>query len=574
MKYAEIPYKRPDINIISTQFNDLISGFNKATSAEDQIETINLINNLRNDFDTNWEIASINYSNDTSSQGNQDEMDYFDNNSPQFHNLITDYYKALANSKYKTELEAHFGKQLFTLAALTSKTLSDSILEDLKKENQLSSEYTKLSASARIMFQGEERNLSGLIPFFSSPNREIRKKAQQAKSQFFADNAQQFDRIYDDLVKVRTEMAHKLGFGSYTEMAYCRLTRSDYDANAIAGYRNLIVKYIVPIATKLRKSQGDRLGVEKTLFHDEYAMFAQGNPTPKGNPEWIVENATKMYNELSPETSEFFNFMKDNDLMDLVNRKGKAGGGFCTFIPNAKSPYIFSNFNGTQGDIEVLTHEAGHAFQVYSCRNSEIPEYKWPTYEACEIHSMSMEFLTWPWMNLFFESETPKFKYSHIANSLMFLPYGAAIDEFQHWVYANPTATPDERKAEWRNLERKYLPHRTYEDNHFMEAGGYWQGQSHLFHNPFYYIDYTLAQVCAFQFWIKAMKDNDNAWIDYLRLCKEGGKKPFLELVELANLQSPFEENCMKEVSAFISQWLENFDESLLTQTIEETAQQ
>lgn len=564
MKYSEIPYQRPDISAISDRFNELIKAFVSASNADTQISIINEVNELRNDFDTQYEIANINYSIDTTSEFNQAEMDYFDDNSPLVNNLINKYYNALTHSAFRAELEKRFGKQLFTLAELTSKTLSDEIVSDLKRENQLISEYTKLLASAQIMFEGEERNLSGLVPFYSSPDRAIRKSAQQAKSSFFEENAEQFDRIYDDLVKVRTGMAHKLGFKSYTEMAYCRLTRSDYDANMVAGYRDLVLKYIVPIASELRKEQASRLGIDKTLFHDEQIKFAMGNPKPKGSPEWIVNNAEKMYDELSPETSEFFHLMEDNELMDLVNKKGKAGGGFCTFIPNAKSPYIFSNFNGTQDDIEVLTHEAGHAFQVFCCRNAEIPEYRWPTYEACEIHSMSMEFLTWPWMNLFFEEKTQHFKYSHIANSLMFLPYGVAIDEFQHWVYDNPTASPQERKAEWRNLERKYLPHRTYEDNEFMENGGYWQGQAHLFHQPFYYIDYTLAQVCAFQFWIKAAKDNEAAWIDYLRLCKEGGKRPFLQLVELANLKSPFEESCMKEVSGYIKDWLGNFDKSLL----------
>lgn len=563
MKYSEIPYQRPDLAEVEIQFNQQLKEFENATSAAKQIEAINKMNAIRNDFDTNWELASINYSCDTTSEKNQDEMDFFDENSPVMHNLINKYYKALTNSSYKAALETHFGKQLFSLASLSAKTLDDSIIDDLKRENHLSSEYTKLLASAQIMFEGEERNLSGLIAFYSHPDREIRKKAQQAKSQFFEENAEEFDRLYDELVKVRTKMARKLGFDNYVEMGYCRMTRSDYNADMVAGYRKQILEKIVPIASNIRELQAERLGLKKTIFHDEHIMFPKGNPKPKGSPDWIVENARRMYEELSSETAEFFHFMEDNELMDLVNRKGKAGGGFCTFIPNAKSPFIYSNFNGTKGDIEVLTHEAGHAFQVYSCRNSDVPEYRWPTYEACEIHSMSMEFLTWPWMSLFFEEETDNFKYAHIAGSITFLPYGVAIDEFQHWVYENPEVSPKERKTKWRELEKKYLPHRVYEDNDFMENGGYWQGQAHLFHTPFYYIDYTLAQVCAFQFWMKAMKDNEGTWLDYLRLCREGGKKPFLQLVELAELKSPFDNECLKEVADFVKDWLDNFDESL-----------
>jgi len=271
-----------------------------------------------------------------------------------------------------------------------------------------------------------------------------------------------------------------------------------------------------------------------------------------------------MYHELSTETGEFFNFMLDNELMDLVAKKGKAPGGYCTYISDFKSPYIFSNFNGTSGDIDVLTHEAGHAFQVYMSRNYEIPEYNWPTYEACEIHSMSMEFFTWPWMNLFFEEQTDKYKYAHLGGAVLFLPYGVAVDEFQHWVYEHYDATPAQRKAQWRLIEKKYMPHRDYDGNEYLENGGFWHKQSHIYQAPFYYIDYTLAQVCAFQFWSKANKNREEAWKDYVTLCKAGGSQAFLGLVKLANLKSPFEAACVPEVIGEIGEWINAVDDSKL----------
>jgi M3 family oligoendopeptidase len=271
-----------------------------------------------------------------------------------------------------------------------------------------------------------------------------------------------------------------------------------------------------------------------------------------------------MYAELSNETREFFNFMIENELMDLVSKKGKAGGGYCTYINKYKSPFIFSNFNGTAGDIDVLTHEAGHAFQVYSSRAYEVPEYGFPTNEACEIHSMSMEFFTWPWMELFFKEDTDKYKFSHLGGALMFIPYGVAVDEFQHFVYENPEVTPAERKKAWRDIEKKYLPHRDYEENDYLERGGFWHQQSHIFLDPFYYIDYTLAQICALQFWKRANNGDHKAWDDYVTLCKEGGSKPFLKLVKIANLKSPFENGCVKSVISDIEAWLNSIDDRLL----------
>jgi len=248
--------------------------------------------------------------------------------------------------------------------------------------------------------------------------------------------------------------------------------------------------------------------------------------------------------------------------MDQINRKGKATGGYCTYIGAFQSPFIFSNFNGTSGDIDVLTHEAGHAFQVYSSRNIGINEYNWPTYEACEIHSMSMEFFTWPWMSLFFEEDTEKYWFSHLANAICFLPYGVAVDEFQHVVYENPDLSPQARNKAWKAIEQKYLPHRDYDGQSYLESGAYWQKQTHIFASPFYYIDYTLAQICAFQFWSRDRNDHATAWKDYVSLCQQGGSRSFLELVKLAGLESPFQPGCLQQVMEPLKSWLEKVDDS------------
>ncbi len=564
MKLSDIAYERPDIAQVEEKLSTLIDSFEEATSSEEQKATMDHINALRNNFDTYSELASIRYSIDTINKTNQEEKTFFDNNRPLVDSLINDYYRALAGSKFRDDLEEEFGAQLFDIAELTAKTIDTTVLEELRQENLLRSEYMKLRASAKIMFEGQEVNLTGLVPYMSSEDREVRKKARQAHANFYATHGEQFDRIFDDLVKLRHNVALKLGFNNFVEMGYARMTRTDYNAEMVANFRQQVLDYVVPLAQQLRQQQAERIGVNKLKYHDNDLLFANGNPKPQGAPEWIEEQALAMYDELSPETKEFFRYMKDNELMDLVNRKGKAGGGYCTFIPNTRSPFIFSNFNGTAGDIRVLVHEAGHAFQVYCSRGIEIPEYNWPTYEACEIHSMSMEFLTWPWMKLFFGEDEMKYKYEHVVRSIYFLPYGVAVDEFQHFVYENPEATPAERKAYWRTIEQKYLPHLDYEGYPFMEEGGFWQGQLHIYKMPFYYIDYTLALICAFQFWQKNEADSQAAWIDYLHLCKAGGSESFLKLVELANLRSPFETGCLEDIVDKVKNWIDGVDQAQL----------
>ncbi|GAA0386422.1 M3 family oligoendopeptidase [Paenibacillus motobuensis] len=564
MKFSEYTYQRPIVKEFEVKFKVLLDGFTSAGSYEEQDAAMTAINKLRSEYDTMHTIASIRHSIDTNDEFYKAENDYYDEVDPIVLEFINDYYRALVGSKFRAELEKKWGKQLFQLADLSLKTFSPEIIEDLQQENKLQTEYTQLIASAKISFEGEERTLAQLIPFMQSTDRDLRKQAEEARAGFLAENEDQLDRIYDDMVKVRTRIAKKLGYNNFVELAYARMSRTDYNAEMVANFRDQVQKYIVPVVTKLKERQRNRIEVDHLLYYDENISFKSGNATPKGDPDWIVKGGEKMYAELSPETDEFFSFMQNNGLMDLVSKKGKQSGGYCTYISEYGAPFIFSNFNGTSGDIDVLTHEAGHAFQVYKSRHLQVPEYSFPTYEACEIHSMSMEFFTWPWMNLFFEEEADKYRFDHLASGLIFIPYGVSVDEFQHFVYENPDATPAERKQAWRSIERKYLPHRDYADNDYFERGGFWQKQGHIYTTPFYYIDYTLAQICAFQFWKKMHENREKAWEDYLRLCRQGGSLSFTELVKVADLISPFEDGCVTSVIGSIESWLDQVDDMVL----------
>ncbi|NWL88534.1 M3 family oligoendopeptidase [Paenibacillus sp. 79R4] len=564
MKFSEYTYQRPVVKEFEVKFKELLNGFTSAESYEEQDAAMTAINQLRSEYDTMHTIASVRHSIDTNDEFYKAENDYYDEVDPVVLEFINDYYRALVGSKFRAELEQKWGKQLFQLADLSLKTFSPEIIEDLQQENKLQTEYTQLIASAKIPFEGEERTLAQLIPFMQSTDRDLRKRAEEARAGFLAENEDRLDRIYDDMVKVRTRIAKKLGYNNFVELAYARMSRTDYNAEMVANFRDQVQKYIVPVVTKLKERQRQRIEVDQLLYYDENISFKSGNATPKGDPDWIVTGGEKMYAELSPETDEFFSFMQNNGLMDLVSKKGKQSGGYCTYISEYGAPFIFSNFNGTSGDIDVLTHEAGHAFQVYTSRHLQVPEYSFPTYEACEIHSMSMEFFTWPWMNLFFEEEADKYRFDHLASGLIFIPYGVSVDEFQHFVYENPDATPAERKQAWRNIERKYLPHRDYADNDYFERGGFWQKQGHIYTTPFYYIDYTLAQICAFQFWKKMHENREKAWEDYLRLCRQGGSLSFTELVKVADLISPFEDGCVTSVIGSIENWLDQVDDKAL----------
>ncbi|MCA1319458.1 M3 family oligoendopeptidase [Bacillus tianshenii] len=564
MQFHEYQYHRPDMAIIEKDFNELLEKFESAESFEVQDRAMAEINELRSEFESMRQLVQIRHTVDTTDGFYQEEKSFFDMAGPSYKGLITNYYKALTSSKYRNQLEEKWGSQLFALADSELKTFSPHVLEDLQEENKLVSEYVKLLASAKIQVEGEEKNLSQLAPYLQSKDRDVRKRSNEAKYSFFSEQADSLNTLYDSLVKVRTRIAKKLGFDSFTDLAYARLKRTDYNAEMVQKFRDQVKEYIVPLASKLMKRQQERIGVDSLKYYDNSFSFKSGNPDPKGDAEWIVKQGIQMYKEMSPETDEFYKYMLDNGLMDLLSKKGKAGGGYCTYISKFKSPYIFANFNGTKGDVRVLKHEVGHAFQVFESRGFAVPEYGFPTLEACEIHSMSMEFFAWPWMNLFFKEDTDKYKFSHLSEAVLFIPYGVAVDEFQHYVYANPEATPKERNKAWREIEKKYLPHIDYDGNEFLEQGGFWHQQGHIYRSPFYYIDYTLAQICALQFWKKAQEDHAGAWEDYMHLCKQGGSKSFTELVKEAKLISPFEEGCVNSVIQEIEVYLDGINDKEL----------
>ena len=563
MKYNDFPYKRISVDSQKELMASWLTRFENAESADEQITVLKEVDESSREYSSYQAIASLNFNRNIKDEAAKAEKDYYDKIGPEIQEIHNKLDQAVDASTFKDELRAMWGDTFLKMIEMDLKTFDPKIMDMLRKETELRNEYTQLVGGAQIEFDGKTYNLAGLGPFHTDQDRDLRKRSYHARFQWFEENADQFDELYDKLVKLRHKIAVTLGYENFIELGYLRMSRSDYGAKEVANFRKQIVEHVVPIVTKLREQKKEILGLDHLYFYD-WINFKEGDPKPKGTPDELVAGAQKMYHELSPETGEFFDIMVNEELMDLVNRDGKMVGGFCTAFPKYNRPYIFSNFNGTDHDITVLTHEAGHAFQCYSSRNQPLTSYLWPTMESAEIHSMSMEFFTWPWMEIFFKEETDRFKYKHIAGSLSFLPYGACVDHFQHWVYEYPEATPAERKEKWLEFEAIYLPDRDYDDISFPKSGGIWQGQLHIYQMPFYYIDYTLAQTCAFQFWIKSEENREKAWEDYYELCQAGGSLPFTGLIELAGLKLPFDDGCLESVVKKVTKWLDSVDVSSL----------
>ena len=564
MKFEEFKYERPELSEVQKQYALYEEKMKACQDADEFMVLFKEINQFRGHLSSMMALASLRYTIDTSDEFYVKENDYWDENGPYYQQCNNQFYRTILESPLRKQLEERIPSTFFQLIENELKCFDEVIMEDLQLENKLASEYQKLIASAKIEFDGKTYNLAGLSALTQSKDRDLRRRASYAHVQYFEEHEKEFDRIYDDLVHVRDKMAKKLGFKNYTELGYVRMNRFDYNEAMVDNYRRQVLKDVVPLANELSEKQRIRLGLDQLHFYDLNCEFESGNPAPIGTPEQLVAKAQKMYHELSDETGQFFDLMVNNHLLDLVSKPNKASGGYCTYIQDYEAPFIFSNFNGTSGDVDVLTHEAGHAFQVYQSREAGIPEIEFPTYESCEIHSMSMEFITWPWSKEFFGNDTEKYHYLHLSSAVKFIPYGIAVDHFQHIVYNHPDLTPDERKAEWRRLEKMYLPYKNYDDCDFLERGGYWFRQGHIFTSPFYYIDYTLAQVCALQFWERTQKKDPQAWSDYLTLCKLGGTKSFLQLLEASHLKSPFMDGGLQECMDSAKAYLESVDDTAL----------
>ena len=563
MKFKDFKYQRPDIEAVKKEASDYINMFTENSTLKEEIKAVEKYNHLMDEVSSMMTLVGIRNSVDTKDEFYEEEQHFFDENGPYLQQLDHEIKTKMLESKNREGLEKTFGKLLFDQAEVARKTFDPSIIDKLQLENKLSTEYSKLSAGAKIEFEGNIYNLSQMAPFLQDKDRNKRKMAQLAVSNFFKTNEETYDRIYDDMVKVRTDIAKKLGYDNFVQLGYDRFGRTDYTSKEVSGYRKQILEDVVPYVAELTNRKAKRLNITNPQSYDLSLSFLSGNPKPKGDRAWQVSKARKMYQEMSPETHDFFEMMVNKELLELDSKPGKSGGGYCTYIPKYEVPYIFANFNGTAHDVDVLTHETGHAFQVYQSRNL-IPEYRWPTMESAEIHSMSMEFLAWPWIHEFFLEDTKKYQFDHLSGAVTFLPYGALVDHFQHEVYEKPEMSPKERKETWRKLEKQYLPFKKYDEDDFLNQGGFWFRQGHIFSSPFYYIDYTLAQVCAFQYWSASQKEYKKAWESYLDLCKQGGSKSFIGLVNHANLKNPFDQGSIKEIMEPIKAYLNQVDDQSL----------
>ena len=562
MKFSEMTYTRPDPEAVKATLAGLTERLKAARNYQEAREIFLSQQAESRHIQTAATLASVRHSIDTRDEYYDAEEKFWNNFFPELQAVQQEWTKAMLASPFRQEFAQEYGDILFTNAEMELKTFSPEIIPQLQKENELTQAYEKVLATAQIPFEGGVYTLSQLSPFKTDPDDARRLAAWKAEGQWYKDNQAELDRLYDELVKLRDEMGKKLGYEGYTTLGYYRMGRNCYGKEDVEKFRAAVVKYLVPVADSIYRRQAERLGKTYPMsFADNALEFRSGNPRPVGTPDEILAQGMKFYRELSPETKEFFRTMLDGELLDVLSTEGKRSGGYCTGIPDYEVPFIFANFNGTQHDVEVVTHEAGHAFECWLNRKRIPLECVWPSMEACEVHSMSMEFFAWPWAEGFFGPDTRKFLYSHLASALTFIPYGTMVDHFQHEVYAHPEMTPAERHGVWKRLLGVYMPWTRLDGEiPFYSEGEGWQRQHHIYSSPFYYIDYCLAQTVSLEFWAMIQKDRKDAWRHYMAYTQQGGSRTFTELLANAGLESPFDEATLRGVCEKAKAWLDAYD--------------
>jgi M3 family oligoendopeptidase len=548
-----------NIIIFKEQFDKLIHTFNTAQNFEMQNESFMALNKKRLEYEGISNLLRINHFIDLNNVEAQVEYSDFQKSEPIYLSLINIYYEAILSAAFRNELEQMWGEQLFRLAEIKIKTFHNGVVEEVERENKLVSEYQQIFRKAESMFRGEIISLSALTPYLFSSDRSTRKEAFESKYQFFQKNENEFDRILDELVNIRHQMALKLGYSSFIELGYHRMHRTNLTPDDFKKYHMQVKEVGVPLVNNLRHKQKERLKVEKLKYYDEHVFFQTPAPKPLGDFQQIMNTYRIVFEELSSETSSFYNEIMSNGNIDVQSRPEKMGGNFATYIGQDTAPFMYCNFNETSNDVRVFAHEAGHAFQFYMTRDKNIHEYIIP-FDSAELFSFTMERLVWPWMELFFGSEVDRYKYEHLTQGLMYMPIATVVDEFEHCLYEFPNSTSLERKQQWRKLEREYMPQKDYDENEFLEQGSGFYEYAHIFMSPFYFIDYDLAHFCSLQMWMKQQKEGVPPIESFLKMCESGGSLSFQDLLLSANLESPFKEGSLPTILDEVEEWLNQVD--------------
>lgn len=555
--FYKIKYERCDYDKIKKEIDELIIKLKSTKSFNKYISIIYKINKIHKYIEEMYDYADICNMRDLENQFYKDEIDYWNEYKSKFDLLFISFYEEINSSKFKDQLREVMPSNFFTIIEYQLRLNSKEVIDLIKEENELKTRYRNLDKE-KVLFDGKEYSFAELGQYLSNKDRDIRKKVHDALNDFYYSKQSIYDDILFNLVNVRNKISQTLGFSNYVQYSLLSLKRIGYDYKDITKFREYVIKYIVPICEKLRTWQKEELDVEELKYYD--TVFYQEMPNLKYNGKKLLREFKKVFENVDSEASKLYNDMLLNKYIDLETNGNKVNFAITNYLVQSGLPVITGNFKNSYMDVIITSHEFGHSLQKY-CSSKEDKKYivspllKYATMEIAEMFSYSMELILIKNVRNLFKTDKDYKKYSFMKmyNLVIYLPYICLVDEFQERIYNKENLKVEELREVWLELVKKYLLEQSNSGHINLDSGGYFYRQSHIFLNPFYYIDYALSYFGAFTIWNKCEND--------LSLFKELGSVAsyysFKDLIDKYNMPNPFDENTVKNIAQFLDKELE-----------------
>lgn len=541
--------ERLDADWVREHLEKVLKQVEEAKEKEDWEKVIQFWNETKSHIQTHFEVVSLAYQCFTQDEAlEKEERRLKEEVDPVFDELNAKIREKALAASCRKELEEKFGSQYFSILKIQQDAFDPENIKLEVKINQVLADYTKLTGGASVELEGKKYPISHYKKFANDPDEGVRKASFLSFSGWYLKQRDELEKFFDRLAELRDQMGKVLGHQNFIPLGYQKMYRVDYGPDEVAQLREQIGEVLVPLARKIRQRQAKSLGKDAVAvwnsdFFPEWLLGEMKVDIPE-QPQTIL----KIYQKLSPVLGKHFQNMMEKNLLDLEARDGKGPGAFCMDFSDYRTPYIFLNSVGEASDVTTMLHECGHSFQAWESREIDLLELRWPTLEACEVHSMGMEFLAYPYYEEFFTQEdAKKYKQKHLAESIFIMPYIAMVDEFQHQIYRGEAQGPEGRSQVWETIEQKYGGDLDFSDQPEWQRHR-WIRQLHIFRAPFYYIDYAIAQIGAWQLWIQSLQDKEAAMQNYLNLCRLGGTLPLKEFFAAGKLKLPFEKGMLADL--------------------------
>jgi oligoendopeptidase F len=409
------------------------------------------------------------------------------------------------------------------------------------EEAKLSQQYQKLIGSLTVTFRGEEKTLVQMSRYLEEPDRALRQEAWQCVAERRLVERDKLEEIFDQLVKLRQQIAANAGFANYRDYAFRKLGRFDYTPQDCVRFHDAVEGEVMPVVRQLHAERRQQLGVDQLRPWD-MAVDPLNRPPlrPFEQVDQMISKTQEIFDLLDRHLSDGFRQMQELRLLDLANRKGKAPGGYQSTLAEARVPFIFMNAVGLQRDVETMLHEAGHAFHALATRREDLYAYRSAPIEFCEVASMSMELLGNEFLEKFYSaSDANRARRTHLEGIMNIFPWIATVDAFQHWIYTHPGHSRSERSQCWVELMQRFggdVDWTGYE----VTREHLWHRQLHIFIHAFYYIEYGIAQLGALQVWANSKRNKADALNGYKAALALGGSRPLPELFAASGCKFEF----------------------------------